>query len=95
MLGRRAAYSILSGDARVSFRYELVNITNQKFNLTFTPQLVFGGCRKFTHDEFGNLTLSQCEEKWEEWELENYKAYQKLYLERLERMRNSEGSDGE
>jgi hypothetical protein len=70
----------------VSKPHECSNITNQKFNLTFTPQNVVGGCRIFTHEEFRNLTLEGCQEEWEEWELENYKGYQKLFLERLERM---------
>ena len=78
------------GEARVSENYHVMNITNLKYNLTFTPQNVAGGCRLFTHEEFRDLTLDQCQTNWHLEELENYKAYQKLYLDRTSSVAESE-----
>lgn len=78
--------ALLLGDALVSRPYHCASISNQKFGLTFTPQNVVGGCRLFSHKQFRDLTLDQCESEWEEWELENYKGYQRLFLERLKKL---------
>lgn len=78
------------GDAKVEKTHHYMNVIGQKFNLTFTPQNVAGGCRLFTHDEFADLTIKDCQTEWKEWELENYKAFQWLYIERLERLDGKE-----
>ena len=61
-----------------------MNISQIKYVLTFTPQNVSGGCRIFTHAEFKNLTIENCQSKWMVEELENYKAFQVLYLKQIE-----------
>ena len=61
-----------------------MNISQIRFNLTFTSNNVIGGCRLFTHDEFRKLTIDKCESSWREGELENYKAFQALYWRQME-----------
>jgi hypothetical protein len=74
----------VSGSAAVEKTCHYMNISQMKFNLTFTPSNVFGGCRLFSHDEFKNLTIDQCQSEWREGELENYKAFQALYWKQME-----------
>jgi hypothetical protein len=53
-----------------------LNISNLRYNLTITNTEVRGGCREFTHEEFRNLTMYQCDDKgWSEKELETYKSF--------------------
>lgn len=60
-------------------------ITGLKFNLTLTPNKVFGGCRKFTREEFLSLTLDKCRSTWTQEELDNYIAWGIIYYEELDR----------
>ena len=65
----------------LSNSYECFNISYLKYNLTITKDLVFGGCKTFTHNEFKNLILEQCEDKtWKEEELNQYKSYLDIFL---------------
>ena len=75
---------MVSGSAKISKAFHVLGITGHKYTLTFTPQNVRGGCRLFTHEEFASLELKDCQDKtWQQWELDNYKSFQWLYLERL------------
>ena len=61
-----------------------MNISQMRFNLTITPQNTIVGRMLFTHKEFKELTIEQCEISWREGELENYKALQEIYWKQFE-----------
>ena len=65
----------VSGDVKIEHSHQILNIwCGVKYNLTITPDYVQGGCRTFTHEEFENLTLNECQDKtWTQNELDGYK----------------------
>ena len=71
------------GDAQISKPHHVLNVIGLNYDLTLTPQLVFGGCRSFTHDEFKNLTIDNCQSSWLPDELENYKSLLDIFQRQM------------
>ena len=79
----------VSGDAEIKNSRDMLHVIGLRYPLTITPQNVMGGCRLFTHEEFSNLTLLDCQDReWSKEELAIYKAVLELY--RRSRSRKNE-----
>lgn len=77
----------VSGNAKVSKRSDILNVIGVRYPITIVPQYVICGCRKFTHEEFRNLTLKGCKDpNWTEEELEGYKLSLQIW-ESMQRTR--------
>ena len=60
----------------ITNKFQVFNIPILKYNLTIFPGGISGGCRKFTHEEFEQLTLEKCRDKsWTAEELDLYKSF--------------------
>lgn len=78
--------SNIAGTSVVYRNFHVAKITNQNLPLDLTPQCVLIGTTVLGHNEFKYLEQSETGVEWMPGEFENYKSYQKLYLERLAMM---------